>query len=269
MSQKGARPVKVVMTTLHAGGKFDEKSYKVSGGLHGVGISVVNALSSSLILEIRQEGRIFKQHYQRGIPEGDLSVIGETDQTGTTITFEPDTEIFSVIDFSFDVLSQRLRELSFLNAGVRILIQDERSGKSHDFCYEGGIVSFVEHLNGNRSPLHSEPIHICETRPLTERSSGEMTVEIAIQYNDSYNESVYSFANNINTVEGGAHLSGFRTALTRAINRYLQNQNKSSSKNGKTTVTGDDLREGLTAVVSVKLPQPRVRRTNKDKIGNE
>ena len=268
---EGRAACEVVMTTLHAGGKFDENSYKVSGGLHGVGVSVVNALSSELELEVKREGKVWRQSYRRGDPHSSLEEVGTTSETGTKITFQPDTEIFSETEYSFDVLSQRLRELSFLNAGVRIVIHDERSDKKHDFCYEGGIVSFVEHLNSKRSPLHEEPIYISDTRPLVERGSGEISIEIALQYNDSYNESVFSFANNINTTEGGAHLIGFRTALTRTINRYIQTHGKSTGRsNGKTektSVTGDDLREGLTAVVSVKLPQPEFEGQTKTKLG--
>jgi len=257
----------VVMTTLHAGGKFDENSYKVSGGLHGVGVSVVNALSIQLDLEICRDQKVWTQSYERGAPTGPLKEMGATEETGTRVTFQPDPEIFSETEFSFDTLSQRLRELSFLNAGVRIVIHDERDDKSHDFCYEGGIVSFVEHLNKSRSPLHEEPIFISETRPLTERGSGDVSVEIALQYNDSYNEALYSFANNINTVEGGSHLVGFRTALTRTINRYIGSTQKPNAKGEKFTVTGDDLREGLTAVVSVKLPQPEFEGQTKTKLG--
>jgi len=268
---EGRSACEVVMTTLHAGGKFDENSYKVSGGLHGVGISVVNALSSRLELEIRRENKIWFQAYVRGDPQGPLEERGETTETGTTITFHPDHEIFNETEFSFDTLSQRLRELSFLNAGVRIIIHDERNDKHHNFCYQGGIVSFVKHLNKARSPLHEEPIFISDTRPLTERGSGEVSVEIALQYNDSYNEAVFSFANNINTVEGGSHLIGFRTALTRTINRYIQGKAKGSpkgnSKGEKFSVTGDDLREGLTAVISVKLPQPEFEGQTKTKLG--
>ena len=272
---EGRSACEVVMTTLHAGGKFDENSYKVSGGLHGVGISVVNALSSRLDLEIRRENKVWTQAYVRGEPQAPLQELGDTTETGTVITFHPDDQIFSETNFSFDTLSQRLRELSFLNAGVRIIIHDERHDKHHDFCYQGGIVSFVEHLNKARSPLHAEPIFISDTRPLTERGSGEVSVEIALQYNDSYNESVFSFANNINTVEGGSHLIGFRTALTRTINRYIQGQTKGGPKNSakgnpkgeKFSVTGDDLREGLTAVISVKLPQPEFEGQTKTKLG--
>ncbi len=268
----------VVMTTLHAGGKFDENSYKVSGGLHGVGVSVVNALSSKLELEIRRGGKIHKQSFERGVPVTPLEITGDTTETGTTVSFLPDTEIFSVTEFSFDVLSKRLRELSFLNAGVRIIIVDARNNKSHDFCYEGGINSFVEHLNEKRSPLHPEPIYLSGSRTFNDHGR-EVTVEaeISLQYNDSYNESVYSFANNINTIEGGTHLIGFRTALTRTLNRYIAANTKGGSSTGKASaksqksdapsVSGEDLREGLTAVISVKIPQPEFEGQTKTKLG--
>ena len=259
----------VVMTTLHAGGKFNENSYKVSGGLHGVGVSCVNALSSHLELEIRRDGKVWRQTYSRGAPQGALEEIGTTDKTGTRITFLPDDEIFPVTEYSFDTLSQRLRELSFLNAGVRIEITDERTQKSHDFCYEGGIGSFVEHLNRNRSPLHEPPIFFSGERTFNDHGREvKVTADIALQYNDSYNESVFSFANNINTVEGGTHLVGFRTALTRTINRYLASQAKNGvGKDKVDSVGGDDLREGLTAVISVKLPQPEFEGQTKAKLG--
>ena len=257
----------VVMTTLHAGGKFNEDSYKVSGGLHGVGVSVVNALSVRLELEIRRGGCVYRQTYQRGVPDAPLETIGTTEKTGTKITFLPDPDIFASTEFSFDVLSQRLRELSFLNAGVRIVITDERNDKAHDFCYEGGIRSFVEHLNRNRSPLHEPPVYLTGERSFEDHGRKvPVSVEVALQYNDSYNESVFSFANNINTVDGGSHLIGFRTALTRTINRYIANQ-KSSSKSAPESVSGDDLREGLTAVISVKLPQPEFEGQTKAKLG--
>ena len=246
----------VVMTTLHAGGKFNESTYKVSGGLHGVGVSVVNALSERLELEIRRDGKVWRQVYRRGAPEAPLATTGTTEKTGTRVTFLPDREIFPAIDFSFDVLSQRLRELSFLNAGIRIQISDERSNKSHDFCYEGGIVSFVDHLNRARTPLHRPPILISGVREFESRGRKvPVAVEIALQYNETYNESVFAFANNINTVEGGTHLIGFRTALTRSLNRYIASQQK-NGKGEAESVSGDDVREGLTAVISVKLPQP-------------
>jgi DNA gyrase subunit B len=257
----------VVMTTLHAGGKFNEKTYKVSGGLHGVGVSVVNALSETLELEIRRDGRVWRQTYRRGAPDAPLAEIGTTDRTGTRVTFRPDAQIFQSIEFSFDVLSQRLRELSFLNAGIRIHIRDERSEKSHDFCYEGGIVSFVEHLNRNRAPLHQPPI-LCSGERKFESHGNETSVaiEVAVQYNETYNENLFCFANNINTVEGGTHLIGFRTALTRAINRYLAAQKK-NGKGETESVSGDDVREGLTAVISVKLPQPEFEGQTKSKLG--
>jgi DNA gyrase subunit B len=257
----------VVMTTLHAGGKFDSSTYQVSGGLHGVGVSVVNALSENLELEIRRDGTVWRQTYARGEPTSPLQEIGTTEKTGTRVTFAADSEIFQTIDFSFDVLSQRLRELSFLNAGLRIQILDERSGKSHDFRYEGGIVSFVEHLNRSRAPLHSPPILISGERSYT-GSQGEVSVqiEIAVQYNESYNESVFSFANNINTIEGGTHLIGFRTALTRTLNRYLTTQKKNGKDAGE-PIGGEDTREGLTAVVAVKLPQPEFEGQTKTKLG--
>ena len=257
----------VVMTTLHAGGKFNSETYKVSGGLHGVGVSVVNALSHRLALEIRRDGKVWRQTYERGQPTSGIDEIGTTENTGTRVTFAPDPQIFPMTEFSFDVLSQRLRELSFLNAGLRIQIRDERSGKSHDFCYEGGIVSFVEHLNRARAPLHTPPIFVSGTRTFTS-NHGEVPVqiEIALQYNESYNESVFSFANNINTVEGGSHLIGFRTALTRTLNRYLTNQKK-NGKDSAETISGDDTREGLTAVISVKLPQPEFEGQTKTKLG--
>ncbi|MFP6607517.1 MAG: DNA topoisomerase (ATP-hydrolyzing) subunit B [Myxococcota bacterium] len=260
----------VVMTTLHAGGKFDENSYKISGGLHGVGVSVVNALSVRLTLEIKRDGKLWRQTYERGNPTSSLEATSDTDATGTTVTFAADPEIFASVDFSFDVLSKRLRELSFLNAGVRIQITDERTEKSHDFCYEGGIVSFVEYLNATRAPLHVPPIYISGTKKMNKQGRDvAVSVEIALQYNDSYNEAVFSFANNINTVEGGTHLVGFRTALTRTINRYIaKNQNKGNAKSQSETVSGDDLREGLTAVVSVKLPQPEFEGQTKSKLGS-
>ncbi len=268
MHSKMQKPAaEVVMTILHAGGKFDDKSYKVSGGLHGVGVSVVNALSELLQLEIRRDGKVWRQSYRRGVPEAPLTAVGTTDKTGTKITFLPDREIFTSIEFSFETLSQRLRELSFLNAGVRVQIHDERNGKSHDFRYEGGIVDFVKHLNHAKKPIHEPPIFISGTREFDSRSGKvAVDIEVAFQYNESYNEAVFSFANNINTVEGGTHLIGFRTALTRSINRYVTSQ----SKNGKgqtETLSGDDVREGLTAVISVKVPQPEFEGQTKAKLG--
>jgi DNA gyrase subunit B len=258
----------VVLTRLHAGGKFDEKSYKVSGGLHGVGVSVVNALSEWLELEVKRDGKVYTQRYERGEPVTEFQPVGTSDKTGTKVTFKPDPLIFPVTEFSFDTLSQRLRELSFLNAGVRIVIKDERSGKDHDFCYEGGIVSFVEHLSRARTPLHAPPILMSGERSFAHRErSVPVSIEVAVQYNDSYNEAVYAFANNINTVEGGTHLIGFRTALTRALSRYIQQQQKQGKGNADEGISGDDVREGLTAVISVKLPQPEFEGQTKSKLG--
>ena len=249
----------VVMTVLHAGGKFDSDSYKVSGGLHGVGVSVVNALSSRLELEIRRNGKVYRQNYERGEPTGDLVEDGVTKRRGTRILFWPDPEIFETTDFSFETLSQRIREMAFLNAGVKIEITDERSNKSHIFHYEGGIVSFVEYINRAKNPLHPKPIYFTGSREGVE-------IEVAIQYNDAYDEKIFSFANNINTHEGGTHLSGFKAALTRTLNSYASTNNL--LKNMKTTISGDDLREGMAAVVSVKVPEPQFEGQTKTKLGN-
>ena len=249
----------VVMTVLHAGGKFDSDSYKVSGGLHGVGVSVVNALSSRLELEIRRNGKVYRQNYERGEPTGDLVEDGVTKRRGTRILFWPDPEIFETTDFSFETLSQRIREMAFLNAGVKIEITDERSNKSHIFHYEGGIVSFVEYLNRAKNPLHPKPIYFTGSREGVE-------IEVAIQYNDAYDEKIFSFANNINTHEGGTHLSGFKAALTRTLNSYASTNNL--LKNMKTTISGDDLREGMAAVISVKVPEPQFEGQTKTKLGN-
>lgn len=257
---EGKSAAEVVLTVLHAGGKFDNTSYKVSGGLHGVGVSVVNALSKKLELEIRRDGKIFHQTYSCGDPQTTLEVVGETKKRGTKITFLPDDTIFETTDFSFDVLSQRLRELAFLNAGVKITIADEREeDKHHEFFYEGGIISFVEYLNRNKIALHPKPIFY-------KGEKGGVEMEIAIQYNDSYDEKVFTFANNINTHEGGTHLVGFRAALTRTMNTYAAANNL--LKNEKVSVSGEDLREGLTAVISVKIPQPQFEGQTKTKLGN-
>jgi DNA gyrase subunit B len=256
-TQKSA--AEVVMTVLHAGGKFDSDSYKVSGGLHGVGISVVNALSERLELEIRRGGRVYRQTYHRGVPEAPLREDGETIKRGTHITFWPDPEIFETTEFSFETLSQRLRELAFLNGGVRIHILDERSEKRHDFHYEGGIASFVEYLNRAKTPIHPFPIFVKGEKEGVE-------IEVAIQYNDGYDEKIFSFANNINTHEGGTHLIGFKAALTRTMNTYATANNL--LKNIKTTISGDDLREGMAAVISVKVPEPQFEGQTKTKLGN-
>jgi len=249
----------VALTVLHAGGKFDSEVYKVSGGLHGVGVSVVNALSEWLDLEIKQNGKVYQQRYERGTPQAPLAETGTTTITGTKITFKPDYQIFEECEYSYDILSQRLRELAFLNRGLKITIQDERSGKKQAFFYEGGIASFIEYLNKNKTPLHPTPIHL-------EREREGVIVEIAFQYNDSYVEQVFSFANNINTQEGGTHLVGFKAALTRTVNAYAVSSGL--LKNGAEALSGEDVREGLTAVVSVRLPNPQFEGQTKTKLGN-
>lgn len=251
--------LEVVMTKLHAGGKFDHKSYKVSGGLHGVGVSVVNALSEFLEVEVYLEGKVYFQRYERGDTKSELTVIRETKRRGTRIYFRPDPAIFENIHFDFDTLAKRMRELSFLTKGVTIEILDERTGRKKIFFYEGGINSFVEYLNKNRQVIHPKPIFLSGEK-------GNVLIEIAFQYNNSYKENVFTFANNINTKEGGSHLSGFKSALTRNINQYLQNS--SMGKNLKEKLTGEDVREGLTAVVSVKLPDPQFEGQTKGKLGN-
>ncbi len=251
--------LEVVMTKLHAGGKFDNKSYKVSGGLHGVGVSVVNALSEYLEVEVYRNERIYFQRYERGVTQNEMEVRGETKRRGTRVHFLPDPTVFEVLDFDFDTLARRMRELSFLTKGLRIKIVDERSGKKRDFLYQGGIVSFVEYLNTNKEVLHAKPIFISGER-------NAVVIEAAFQYNTSYKETLFTFANNINTREGGTHLIGFKSALTRSINQYLQNS--PLSKNLKEKLTGDDVREGLTAVISVKLTEPQFEGQTKTKLGN-
>jgi len=257
--EKKKPTVEVVLTELHAGGKFENKAYKVSGGLHGVGVTVVNFLSEWLEVEIKRDGQVYHQRYERGKPVKALSVEGKTKKTGTTIKFKPDFEIFEVTDFSFDTLSQRLRELSFLNAGIRITIKDERSDKFHEFQYKGGIVSFVEHLAKSKDPIHNKVIFMSG-----EKESVQM--EMALQWTDSYNENIYSYANNINTTEGGTHMVGFKSALTRTINSYAAE--RGLVKDIKESLQGEDVREGLTAVISVKLPNPQFEGQTKTKLGN-
>jgi DNA gyrase subunit B len=252
--------LQLVLTTLHSGGKFDNSSYKVSGGLHGVGVSCVNALSEKLEAVVHRDGRTHRMEFDHGSPVGEMSVLGETDRTGTTITFWPDSRIFETVEFSFETLTKRLREVAFLNQGIRITIVDERNeSRSHEFCYPGGLVSFVEYLDENKTPLHPEPIYFKHLRD-------GVDIEVAMQYNDSYVENVFSFANNINTVDGGTHLSGFRRGLTRSINSYITSYNL--LKNNKIEIRGEDLREGLTAIVSVKLPNPQFEGQTKNKLGN-
>ena len=249
----------VVMTILHAGGKFDKDTYQVSAGLHGVGVSVVNALSANLSLEIKREGQTYCQKYEKGKPLTALQTKGKTETTGTKITFVPDSTIFTDLSFGYDALSNRLRELSFLNKGLKIHFHDERDGKDNEFYYEGGIVSFLKHLSENKKTLHVEPIYI-------HREKKDGLLELALMYNDGYNEELFSFVNNVNTRDGGTHLSGFRSALTRTINSYAV-QNK-MLKNGDISLTGEDVREGLIAVLSIKIPEPQFEGQTKGKLGN-
>ncbi len=256
MPKFGKSALEIVMTKLHAGGKFDKKTYKVSGGLHGVGVSVVNALSSKFMVDVRRDGKLYRQEYEKGTPLYDVKEIGPAEGTGTTVRFFADKEIFTeTTDYSYDVLASRFRELSFLNKGLKIIFNDERTDKSVEYHYEGGIKSFVEYINQNKTIVH--PI----IYSFKERD--DVQVEFALQYNDSYNEAVFSFANNINTIEGGTHLSGFKTALTRTINSYIE-----KNKLGEEKVSSDDIREGLAAVISVKIPEPQFEGQTKTKLGN-
>ena len=255
----GIPAVELVLTTLHAGGKFDDNAYKVSGGLHGVGVSCTNALSGKFEVLIYKNGNIYQQLYSKGIPQTKLEVIGKTKKNGTSITFSPDETIFEVLDFSYDYLIIRLRELAFLNKGINIILKDENSGKKSDFKFDGGIKSFALYLNENKKLLHDDPIYV-------ESSKDEIYFELAIQYNHGFAESIYSYANNINTIEGGTHLSGFKSGLTRSVKNYIKNENL--SKNDKLTIQGSDIREGLTAIVSVKLPNPQFEGQTKTKLQN-
>ena len=260
--EKVGRPaVEVIMTTLHAGGKFGGGGYKVSGGLHGVGASVVNALSTELTVQVEREGKIHVQKFERGVPKGELQILGDSDRTGTTITFKPDGEIFTeTLVYDYDILAVRLRELAFLNRGIKITIRDDREdGKSNEYHYEGGIKSYVEHLNRTREVLHEEPIYV-------EGEKDGISIEVALQYNDGFASNIYSFANNIHTYEGGTHESGFKTALTRVINDYARRSN--IFKDNDQNLTGEDVREGLTAIISVKHPDPQFEGQTKTKLGN-
>jgi len=256
---KDKSALEVVLTILHAGGKFDKNSYKVSGGLHGVGASCVNALSVNFTAEVCKDGKVYRQEYSKGKPLTKLEVVGKSEERGTRITFLPDPEIFSVTTFSFDTLANRLRELAFLNAGIHITIIDERQDKEHTFNYEGGIKTFVSYLNTNKQVINKEPIFFSKEKD-------SVMVEVAMQYNDSYNEQLFTFVNNINTVEGGTHLTGFRSALTRVVNDYIKKNELSKSKD--LALSGDDVREGLTAVISVKVPNPQFEGQTKTKLGN-
>lgn len=255
----GKSAAEVVMTQLHAGGKFEGKVYKVSGGLHGVGVTVVNALSESLALEVRRGGKLYFQEYEKGEAINSLKVTGNTDKTGTKIRFKPDSTIFEIDQFNYDTLAHRIREIAFLNKGLKIEVRDERTGREQDFIYEGGISAFIEELNRNKRTLHPEVIYV-------EGSKDDAMVEVAMQYNDSYAETIFTYANNINNVEGGTHLSGFRAALTKTINKYAEDKNL--LKNLKASLSGEDVREGLTAVISVKIPDPKFEGQTKTKLGN-
>ncbi|MEJ5307355.1 MAG: DNA topoisomerase (ATP-hydrolyzing) subunit B [candidate division WOR-3 bacterium] len=258
--EQGKSALEVVMTVLHAGGKFDRKSYRISGGLHGVGVSVVNALSEWLEVFVQKDGNVYYQKYERGVPVEDVKVIGKTKKTGTTVTFLPDKEIFEVTKFSYDILSERLREIAFLNRGLEVEIEDKREKKiekKHTFKFKGGIKEFVEFLNENKNALH-------KTIYMSNQKDG-IEVEVALQYNDSYIENLYSYANNINTREGGTHLIGFKSALTRVINDYAK---KANALKNIDSISGDDCREGLTAVISVKIPNPQFEGQTKTKLGN-
>ncbi len=264
----GKDALEVALTILHAGGKFGGGGYKVSGGLHGVGLSCVNALADKLTVEVRREGKIHRQSYERGIPVTGVEIAGECplDNTGTTVTFHPDPEIFDEVRFEFDKLKSRLRELAFLNAGVRITAIDERqdSKTERDYCFEGGIRSFVSHYNKNKDVLHPDPVYFSAKR--IEDGEETATVEVAMQWNDGYNEDIYTYANNINTHEGGSHLEGFKLALTRVVNDYAKRSNLLKDKDG--SLSGEDIREGLTAVISVKLQEPQFEGQTKTKLGN-
>ncbi len=251
--------LEVVMTMLHAGGKFDNSSYKVSGGLHGVGAAVVNALSSRLQIEVRRDGKVFEQIYEKGIPKGPVAEVGKSQKTGTKVTFKPDTEIFETGDYNSDIIINRVRELSFLNKGIRLVLTDERAEKTQEFYSEGGLKSFVDYLNRSKTKIHDSVIYFyAESRGIH--------LEVAMQWNDGYKENIFAFANNINTIEGGTHLAGFKTALTKCVNKYIESHGL--NRDFEESLQGEDVREGLTAVISVKIPTPQFEGQTKTKLGN-
>ena len=259
--QTGRSTLETVLTVLHAGGKFGGGGYKVSGGLHGVGVSVVNALSKWLVAEISRNGKVYRQTYEKGIPTSELEVVGESKHTGTVTNFMPDETIFEEVEFKYETLEHRLRELSFLNKGIKIVFEDKReeSAKRKEFCYTGGLVEYVKYLNKTRTGIHDDIVYI-------DKKVKDCVVELAMQYTDGYTENIYSFANNISTHEGGTHLAGFKTAITKTINEYAK-RNK-LLKESEPNLIGEDIREGLTAVVSVKLPEPQFEGQTKTKLGN-
>src|SRR3989338_2673523 len=262
-SKYNVSALQIVMTKLHAGGKFDSNTYKVSGGLHGVGVSVVNALSTFLVVEVKRDGKIYTQRYECGKEVSEVTVIGTSTENGTKVTFLPDKEIFETIEFNFETLSSRLRELAFLNKGLEISLKDERDGKEHTFKYDGGIVSFVEFLNKNKTPVNGV-IYFEKDKVDDKLPEKNFSIQLAMQYNDSYQENIFSFANNINTIEGGTHLNGFKSALTRTMNSYAKKANQLEGEQ----LAGEDSREGLTCVISIQLSQPQFEGQTKTKLGN-